>query len=71
MQRHFRRYYFLLAERLHMTVTQLLNNLDSHELSEWMAYDMTTDEEWVKEYRMQQQTAEQQSAALKNLFRAK
>lgn len=31
---------FKLALALGMTVRQLLNNLDSHELTEWIAYDM-------------------------------
>jgi hypothetical protein len=54
-----------------MTITQLLETTDSRTLSEYMAYDLTKDEEWVKEYHMMQQSEEQQSAALKNLFRVK
>lgn len=31
-------FYFALAQELHMTVKQLLSNIDSRELSEWQAY---------------------------------
>lgn len=33
-----RRFYFSLAEKLGMTVCDLLRRLDSAELTEWMAY---------------------------------
>lgn len=51
MARPFRRYCFELCERLGgMTVRQMLNNMDAHELAEWAAYDRTKDEEWLKEH---------------------
>jgi len=38
MERPGRKFYFFLALSLGMTVRQLLQSIDSHELSEWHAY---------------------------------
>lgn len=38
MARPERRFYFSLARELGLTVRQLLDNIDSHELSEWVAF---------------------------------
>ncbi len=35
--------------RLGMTVNEMLGKLDSAEISEWMAYDMTCDSKWIKQ----------------------
>lgn len=50
MHQHFRRYCFRLADRLKMSVQELLNTLNSAEIAEWMAYDVTCSEEWVENY---------------------
>ena len=50
MNCHFRRYCFHLASKLRMTVRQLMSNLDSGEISEWMANDMTQSDEWLESY---------------------
>ncbi len=76
MTRQFRRYCFSLAERLGMTVKRLLDTMDSQEISEWMAFDLTNNEEWLKAYNQQremeldkQRTDEQRLAAFKRVFR--
>lgn len=78
MGRHFRRYCFHLADKLKMTVKRLLEEVDSKEISEWMAYDMTNNPEWAANYKRQQElemskqmTHEQKLAAFKRLFRGK
>lgn len=38
-----------------MTVKQLLEELDSGEIAEWMAYDLTCDTEWLKKYNKNQE----------------
>lgn len=68
MVRHSRRYYFGLAERLGMTVRELLERIDARELSEWMAYDLTQCDKWAEEYRQSNMTPEQVSHEMKRLF---
>ena len=55
MSRHFRRYCFMLADRLKMTVSRLLDELDSSEIAEWMAYDMTCDKDWIAKYNREKE----------------
>lgn len=50
MRRPFRRYCFHLAEKLGKTLKEILA-LDSSEITEWMAFDMTLDDEWQKKYK--------------------
>lgn len=76
MSRHFRRYCFYLADRLKMTVKQLLNELDSGEIAEWMAYDKTCDPKWLEKYnkaqeleRSKQMTAEEKLKIFKQIFK--
>lgn len=78
MNRHFRRYCFALASRLKMTVKRLLKELDSHEIAEWMAYDMTCNQDWIKQYehdqeleRSKQMSPEEKLAAFKALLKGK
>lgn len=75
MSRHFRRYCFSLALRLKMTVNELLTKMDSAEISEWMAYDQTQSEDWVKKYTREkeleysrQQSDEERVKAFKRMF---
>lgn len=68
MTRGSRIYYFRLAERLGKTVKQLLNEIDAHELAEWMAYDMTQDEDWVNDFKAKNMSDEQRSAEMRKLF---
>lgn len=58
MNCHFRRYCFYLASQLKMTVRELLEKLDSRELAEWMAYDMTQNTEWQKSYQVEKELEE-------------
>lgn len=55
MRLPFRRYCFYLASRLKMTVKQLLDTMDSKEIMEWMAYDMTNDEKWLENYNKERE----------------
>jgi hypothetical protein len=49
MRRPLRQFYFHLAKELGKTISEI-EALDSQEISEWMAYYMTQDEEWQKKY---------------------
>lgn len=76
MHRQFRRYCFYLADRLKMSVKKLLKELDSHEIAEWMAYDLTNNKEWISKYNKQleleasrQMSQEDKVAAFKRLFK--
>ncbi len=78
MSRHFRRYCFYLADRLKMPVKRLLEELSSSEISEWMAYDLTTNPDWIKKYNhakeleaSKKMTNEEKAAAFKRLFKGK
>jgi len=75
MRLPFRRYCFYLASRLKMSVTRLMSELDSREIAEWMAYDKTNDEEWIKQYNKElelemsrQMSDEQKLLAFKKLL---
>lgn len=57
MSRPFRRYCFSLAERLGLTVRELLERMDSTEISEWIAYDNTNNEKWVEKYKYEESLA--------------
>jgi len=69
MSHPFKRYCFSLAERLGKHISEILT-LSSKTISEWMAYDLTNDEEWRKEYseeielRQQQQMSNEEKAKL-------
>lgn len=78
MRRHFRRYCFSLAERLRMSVKELLDKLDSDEISEWMAYDLTNNPEWRAKWdkdleleHSKNMTSEEKLNAFKRLFKGK
>lgn len=45
-------YLFSLAERLHMTIAMLLDNMSSRELGMWMARDTLIAEEHAKQARL-------------------
>lgn len=56
-----------------MTVTELLDKMTSYEISEWMAYDRTNNEEWRDTYFHSEQlkvvlSPEEQAKALKRLL---
>lgn len=55
MHQHFRRYCFHLAAKLKMSVRTLLNEMDSLEIAEWMAYDLTCSDEWKEQYDKERQ----------------
>lgn len=46
---------FTLAAKLGMTVAQLSSTLSAKELSEWIAYEATLNEEWVHKYNSQKE----------------
>lgn len=68
MSRSFRRYCFDLAERLKMSLKDVLS-LGSDEISEWMAYDLTCDKTWQTEYKKQKEIERQR--ALSNNAKAR
>ena len=68
MARPSRRFYFYLAEKLGMTVYQLLKSLDSQELAEWQAY--CNFEHYEKQIKLKAMDDDQRSDALiRTLFR--
>lgn len=75
MHQHFRRYCFHLAEKLGMSVQNILSTMSSSEISEWMAYDLTCSDEWSKNYernlereKSKQLSKEQTLAAFKAML---
>ena len=54
----FKRYCFVLAEKLKMSVANLLSTLDSKEIAEWMAYDMTCNQKWQDKYKQDKELEE-------------
>lgn len=62
MSRPIRRYQFILAERLRMTIRELQEKLTLSELVEWLAFDLTQSQEWIEKYKK-----EKELAASKNL----
>lgn len=60
MGRPFRRYCFYLAEKLGKGLDEVLS-MSSAELSGWMAFDLTNDEEWSKKYEAEEQAARQKN----------
>ena len=54
---------FRLAKELGMTVRRLLNELDSHEISEWLAFFRIEREDF--ENKPKQETADKLEATLK------
>ncbi len=76
MNCHFRSYCFHLAEKLNMTVHQLQTTLDSGEISEWMAYELTQSDVWIEKYNKEkelelskQMSQEERTEAFKRLFK--
>lgn len=60
MRHPFKRYCFFLAEKLGKTLTEVMS-LSSTEISEWMAFDLTNNENWQEEYKKQAEIARQRS----------
>lgn len=54
-----------------MTVAQLMAEMDSAEIAEWMAHDMLKDTETRERLEADSMTPEQTDAALLALFRGK
>lgn len=59
MRHPFKRYCFFLAEKLGKSLDDVMK-LSSTEISEWMAYDMTNDEVWVKKVEDEAERKRQQ-----------
>lgn len=75
MCRPYRRFCFHLAERLGRTVQQLQNELTGNEITEWMAFDLTCKDDWVKKYqkdieleKSKEMSAKERVSAFKALF---
>ncbi len=75
MGRPFRRYLFSLAERMGVTVNELLRKMNSREISEWWAYDLTKTPGFLKAYRAEKEaeaqsklSGEQLKARFKQVF---
>jgi len=68
MRHPFRRYSFFLAEKLGKSLGEILA-LNGKEISEWMAYDLTNDEDWIKKYNTERELERQRS--LSNQERAR
>lgn len=78
MRRPWRRYCMHLSLRLKMPLPHLLKTLSSAEIAEYMAFDMTSNPEWVKAYEQQQlatkvreETPEQTVARFKRITEGK
>lgn len=78
MGRPFRYYCFSLAEKLHLTIDELLNKLDSNEISEWMAYDLSKTEKFQDKIEAERQakesaemTGKQKASLFKSFFKGK
>lgn len=67
MSRPFRRYLFGLAERLGVTVKELLSRMDSQEISEWWAYDLTNTPDFKKKYNEQKEAEAQAKLSAQEL----
>lgn len=61
MGRPFRRYCFLLAERFGIPLSELQIKLSSTEIAEWMAYDLTKNEQWQQSYSLQKEQDKQRN----------
>lgn len=55
MGRPLRRYSFALAERLGMTQRELYNRMTAAEIMEWLAYDRTTDPNFIESYMKEEE----------------
>jgi len=51
-----------------MSVARLLSEMDSQEISEWMAFDMLGDKEYREKLESKMMTSEQRSDALKKML---
>lgn len=54
----YRRYCFFLAEKLKKSLFEI-QELNSSEIAEWMAFDITKDEKWLENYDKQQELKRQ------------
>lgn len=77
MDRPFRRFCFVLAEKLGMSVKQVLA-LESAEITEWMSYCLTQNEKWIEEFKKEKEleafnelTPEEKAAHYKKAFGVK
>jgi len=75
MRRPFRKYCFMLAERLHKPLDEIMS-MDVVDIMEWMAFDRTQNEDWQKSYerelqleKSRQLTPQQRCNAFKAAFR--
>lgn len=74
MRHPFKRYCFTLAEKLGKHIDEILA-LDSSTITEWMAYHQTCNEEWLSQYRNDEELnrqskmdADTQANMIKSLF---
>lgn len=51
-----------------MSVRRLLLTLSTEEIHEWIAFDRTKDEEWMRNYKEESMTDEQRDAAILAAF---
>lgn len=77
MNRPFRRFCFALAEKLGMSVKQVMK-LESAEITEWMGYCLTQNESWMAEFKKERELEEfrnlppeEQAAKFKQAFGVK
>ena len=75
MRRPFRRYSYHLAERLGYSLRRLYSEMSSTDILEWMAYDKTSNPDWVKKYerdleleKSKEMSVEDRVAAFKQMF---
>lgn len=57
MRHPFRRFSYIMAEELKMTLPEVQAKVSSYEMSEWMAYKLTKDNEWVDKFNKQEELA--------------
>ncbi len=76
MGRPYRLYCLSLVERLGFkTLDALYAEMDNNQIMEWAAYDMTQNDDWRKEYKLEQdlekqrtQTLEEEAERIKAMF---
>lgn len=60
MRHPFRRYCFFLGEKLGKSLEEI-QALSSAEITEWMAYDLTSNEKWITNYEQEKELEKQRA----------
>ncbi len=63
MRHPFRRYCFCLGEKLGKSINEIMA-LDAKEISEWMAYELTLNQEWMDRFNEKQELERQKTISV-------